>query len=86
MSIMMSFNAYAGIKGWKFENNNWIYYKDDKALKGRQQINNNWYFFNEDGSLKIGWYMDASNNWYFLDRCIPILLSAGIELILQADG
>jgi len=53
--------------GWKQENNKWKYYKEDKALKAWQQINNKWYFFNEDGSLKTGWYMDASNNWYFLD-------------------
>nr|WP_315034038.1 IdeS/Mac family cysteine endopeptidase [uncultured Lachnoanaerobaculum sp.] len=65
--MLMSFNAYAGTKGWTLENNKWKYYKEDKALKAWQQINNNWYFFNEDGSLKTGWYMDASNNWYFLD-------------------
>lgn len=67
MSLMFSFNARAGVEGWKFENNNWKYYKDDKALKAWQQINNNWYFFNEDGSLKTGWYLDSNNNRYFLD-------------------
>lgn len=67
MSIFTAFNAYAGVDGWKLENNKWKYYKEDKALKAWQQINNNWYFFNEDGSLKTGWYLDASNNWYFLD-------------------
>lgn len=67
LTMLMSFNAYAGADGWKQENNKWKYYKEDKALKAWQQINNNWYFFNEDGSLKTGWYMDASNNWYFLD-------------------
>ena len=67
LTMLMSFNAYAGTKGWTLENNKWKYYKEDKALKAWQQINNNWYFFNEDGSLKTGWYMDASNNWYFLD-------------------
>ena len=67
LTMLMSFNAYAGANGWKQENNKWKYYKEDKALKAWQQINNNWYFFNEDGSLKTGWYMDASNNWYFLD-------------------
>ena len=67
LTMLMSFNAYAGADGWKQENSNWKYYKEDKALKAWQQINNNWYFFNEDGSLKTGWYMDASNNWYFLD-------------------
>ena len=67
LTMLMSFNAYAGDDGWKQENNKWKYYKEDKALKAWQQINNNWYFFNEDGSLKTGWYMDASNNWYFLD-------------------
>ncbi|MFC2471183.1 MAG: IdeS/Mac family cysteine endopeptidase [Lachnoanaerobaculum gingivalis] len=64
---MFSFNAYAGVEGWKLENNNWKYYKENKTLKAWQQINNNWYFFNEDGSLKTGWLQDASNNWYFLD-------------------
>ena len=67
LTMLMSFNAYAGVDGWKQENNSWKYYKEDKALKAWQQINNNWYFFNEDGSLKTGWYMDAANNWYFLD-------------------
>lgn len=67
MSIFTAFNAYAGVDGWKLENNKWKYYKEDKVLKAWQQINNNWYFFNEDGSLKTGWYLDASNNWYFLD-------------------
>lgn len=67
ISIVTAFNAYAGVDGWKLENNKWKYYKEDKALKAWQQINNNWYFFNEDGSLKTGWYLDASNNWYFLD-------------------
>jgi len=67
ISIFTAFNAYAGVDGWKLENNKWEYYKEDKALKAWQQINNNWYFFNEDGSLKTGWYLDASNNWYFLD-------------------
>ena len=67
LTMLMSFNAYAGADGWKQENNKWKYYKEDKALKDWQQINNKWYFFNEDGSLKTGWYMDASNNWYFLD-------------------
>ena len=67
LTMLMSFNAYAGADGWKQESNKWKYYKEDKALKAWQQINNNWYFFNEDGSLKTGWYMDASNNWYFLD-------------------
>ena len=67
LTMLMSFNAYAGADGWKQENNKWKYYKEDKALKAWQQINNKWYFFNEDGSLKTGWYMDASNNWYFLD-------------------
>ena len=67
ISIFTAFNTYAGVDGWKFENNKWKYYKEDKVLKAWQQINNNWYFFNEDGSLKTGWYLDASNNWYFLD-------------------
>lgn len=67
ISIFTAFNAYAGVDGWKLENNKWKYYKEDKALKAWQQINNNWYFFNEDGSLKTGWYLDTSNNWYFLD-------------------
>ena len=67
MSILFSFNAYAGVEGWKLENNNWKYYKENETLKAWQQINNNWYFFNEDGSLKTGWLQDASNNWYFLD-------------------
>ena len=67
LTMLMSFNAYAGTKGWTLENNKWKYYKEDKALKAWQRINNNWYLFNEDGSLKTGWYMDASNNWYFLD-------------------
>ena len=67
MSIFTAFNAYAGVDGWKLENNKWKYYKEDKALKAWQQINSNWYFFNEDGSLKTGWYLDTSNNWYFLD-------------------
>lgn len=67
ITMLMSFNAYAGADGWKQENNKWKYYKEDKTLKAWQQINNKWYFFNEDGSLKTGWYMDASNNWYFLD-------------------
>ena len=67
LTMLMSFNAYAGADGWKQENNKWKYYKEDKTLKAWQQINNKWYFFNEDGSLKTGWYMDASNNWYFLD-------------------
>lgn len=67
MSILFSFNAYAGIEGWKLENNNWKYYKGNKTLKAWQKINDNWYFFNEDGSLKTGWLQDASDNWYFLD-------------------
>ena len=67
MSILFSFNAYAGIEGWKLENNNWKYYKENKTLKAWQKINDNWYFFNEDGSLKTGWLQDASDNWYFLD-------------------
>ncbi len=67
ISIFTAFNAYAGSDGWKLENNKWKYYKEDKALKAWQRINNNWYLFNEDGSLKTGWYLDASNNWYFLD-------------------
>lgn len=67
ISIFTAFNAYAGIDGWKLENNKWKYYKEDKALKAWQQINNNWYFFNEDGSLRTGWYLDTSNNWYFMD-------------------
>ena len=67
LTMLMSFNAYAGVDGWKQENNSWKYYKENKALKAWQQINNKWYFFNEDGSLKTGWYMDATNNWYFLD-------------------
>lgn len=67
ISIFTAFNTYAGVDGWKLENNKWKYYKEDKALKTWQQINNNWYFFNEDGSLKTGWYLDTSNNWYFLD-------------------
>ncbi|WP_314163889.1 IdeS/Mac family cysteine endopeptidase [Lachnoanaerobaculum gingivalis] len=67
LTMLMSFNAHAGVDGWKQENNGWKYYKENKALKAWQQINNNWYFFNEDGSLKTGWYMDATNNWYFLD-------------------
>ena len=66
-ATLCSSNIYAGIEEWKFENNNWKYYKEDRALKAWQQLNNNWYFFNEDGSLKTGWYLDASNNWYFLD-------------------
>ena len=67
MSILFSFNAYAGIEGWKLENNNWKYYKENKTLKAWQKINDNWYFFNEDGSLKTGWLQDASDNWYFLE-------------------
>ena len=67
MSILFSFNAYAGTEGWKLENNNWKYYKENKTLKAWQKINDNWYFFNEDGSLKTGWLQDASDNWYFLD-------------------
>ena len=67
ISIFTAFNAYASSEGWKLENNKWKYYKEDKALKAWQQINSNWYFFNEDGSLKTGWYLDTSNNWYFLD-------------------
>ena len=67
LTMLMSFNAYAGTKGWTLENNKWKYYKEDKALKAWQQINNKWYFFNEDGNLKTGWHLDASNNWYFLD-------------------
>ena len=67
LTMLMSFNAYAGADGWKQENSNWKYYKEDKALKAWQQINNKWYFFNEDGNLKTGWHLDASNNWYFLD-------------------
>ena len=67
ISIFTAFNTYAGVDGWKLENNKWKYYKEDKALKAWQQINNNWYFFNEDGSLKTGWYLDTYNNWYFLD-------------------
>lgn len=67
LTMLMSFNAYAGADGWKQENNKWKYYKEDKTLKAWQQINNKWYFFNEDGSLKTGWHLDASNNWYFLD-------------------
>ena len=67
LTMLMSFNAYAGVDGWKQENNSWKYYKEDKALKAWQQINNKWYFFNEDGNLKTGWHLDASNNWYFLD-------------------
>jgi len=67
MSILFSFNAYAGIEGWKLENNNWKYYKENKTLKAWQKINDNWYFFNEDGSLKTGWLQDASGNRYFLD-------------------
>ena len=67
ISIFTAFNAYAGVDGWKLENNKWKYYKEDKALKAWQQINSNWYFFNEDGSLKTGWYLDTSNNWYFMD-------------------
>ena len=67
LTMLMSFNAYAGADGWKQENNKWKYYKEDKTLKAWQQINNKWYFFNEDGNLKIGWHLDASNNWYFLD-------------------
>lgn len=67
VSILFSFNAYAGIEGWKLENNNWKYYKENKTLKAWQKINDNWYFFNEDGSLKTGWLHDASDNWYFLD-------------------
>ena len=67
LTMLMSFNAYAGADGWKQENNKWKYYKEDKALKAWQQINNKWYFFNEDGNLKTGWYMDTANNWYFLD-------------------
>ena len=66
LTMLMSFNAYAGADGWKQENNKWKYYKEDKALKAWQQINNKWYFFNEDGNLKTGWHLDASNNWYFL--------------------
>lgn len=66
-ATIISSNAYAGIEGWKFEGNNWKYYKEDKALKAWQQLNNKWYFFNEDGSLKTGWHLDATNNWYFLD-------------------
>ena len=67
LTMLMSFNAYAGADGWKQENSNWKYYKEDKALKAWQQINNKWYFFNEDGNLKTGWHLDASNKWYFLD-------------------
>ena len=67
LTMLMSFNAYAGTKGWTLENNKWKYYKEDKVLKAWQQINNKWYFFNEDGNLKTGWHLDASNNWYFLD-------------------
>ena len=67
LTMLMSFNAYAGADGWKQENSNWKYYKEDKVLKAWQQINNKWYFFNEDGNLKTGWHLDASNNWYFLD-------------------
>lgn len=67
LTMLMSFNAYAGADGWKQENNKWKYCKEDKALKAWQQINNKWYFFNEDGNLKTGWHLDASNNWYFLD-------------------
>ena len=67
LTMLMSFNAYAGADGWKQENNKWKYYKEDKVLKAWQQINNKWYFFNEDGNLKTGWHLDASNNWYFLD-------------------
>ena len=67
ISMLFSFNAHAGIDGWKFENNHWKYYKEAKSLKAWQHINNTWYFFNEDGSLKTGWYLDAGNNWYFLD-------------------
>ena len=33
MSILFSFNAYAGVEGWKLENNNWKYYKENKTLK-----------------------------------------------------
>ena len=67
LTMLMSFNAYAGADGWKQENNKWKYYKEDKTLKAWQQINNKWYFFNEDGNLKTGWHLDTSNNWYFLD-------------------
>lgn len=67
ISILFSFNAYAGTEGWKLENNNWKYYKENKTLKAWQKINDNWYFFNEDGSLKTGWLQDASDNRYFLD-------------------
>ena len=67
MSVLFSWNAYAGLEGWKLEPNGWKYYKDARPLKAWQKINEHWYFFNEDGSLKTGWYLGADQNWYFLD-------------------
>lgn len=67
MSVLFSWNAYAGLEGWKLKPNGWKYYKDARPLKAWQKINEHWYFFNEDGSLKTGWYLGTDQNWYFLD-------------------
>ena len=51
--------------GWKKEDNNWVYYKDNEKLNGWQFINSHWYFMDTSGYMKTDWTQIGST-WYYL--------------------
>lgn len=54
--------------GWKLENGNWYYYKDDeiKAV-GWIKPDSNWYFLDEEtGVMKTGW-LESKDGWYYFE-------------------
>ena len=51
--------------GWIYEDPDWFYYSEGKAITGWQSIDNEIYFFNEDGTMKTGWYSE-NGVWYYL--------------------
>lgn len=51
--------------GWKFENNQWYFYKESLMQTGWVQDNGKWYYLAKDGAMKTGWVQDAGK-WYYL--------------------
>jgi len=52
--------------GWKKENGNWYYYKDNGAkATGWIKPGNNWYYLYSSGAMATGW-MRIGNTWYYL--------------------
>jgi glucan-binding YG repeat protein len=60
-------------QGWaKNDAEQYLYYKDGKALTGTQTIDGVKYFFNTDGTLKSGWVKDGGN-WRFYSVNIMLI-------------